>query len=863
MTRAATKLVAEWFATPGWTPAPFQRRAWRAYLRGQSGLIHAPTGTGKTHAAWMGPIIEALHERGHGQTRAEPGADGIRVLWLTPLRALATDTVRSLAEPLDALGLPWTVEKRTGDVSSSVKARQRKRLPTALVTTPESLSLLLSYADVRRQLASLRCVVVDEWHELMGSKRGIQTELCLAHLRSIAPTPGSLRTWGCSATLGNLDEAMAVLMGNASAGFVSNPSPTRTDRQRGGHHTAGRRGAPNDQALLITAPQRKRIEVATLIPDTIERLPWAGHLGTKLVEAVCDELDQPGSALMFTNTRSQCELWFEAITQARPGWLGQVAMHHGSIDRSTRDQVETLLRDGALRCVVCTSSLDLGVDFSPVDRVLQVGSPKGIGRLMQRAGRSGHQPGKPSRVIGVPTHAFELVEFAAAREAVKAGNVEPRVPLKMATDVLTQHLVTLAVGGGFEADVTLAEVRSTHAFAELTDAQWQWALDFVTRGGPCLQAYPRFNKVRIVEDPDGRRRYVADDRGIVRMHRMMIGTITADASMRVAYANGKTLGTVEENFIAHLKPGQRFLFAGKVLELVRVREMTATVRPSRKRTRGAVPRWQGGRSPLSTMLARGVRAKIDEARRGNFRGTEMRAARPVLELQSAWSILPAPDELLIETTDSRLGHHAFVFSFQGRLVHEGLSTLVAYRLSQTRPISVTATANDYGFELLSDQPVQLDAAAWRTLLSPENLTDDLTAALGASQLARRRFRAIAQVAGLVFPGYPGQPKTNRQLQASSELFYDVFSEFEPNHALLDQAKREVLDNELELTRMRSALVWLQTQAIRLLSPEHLTPLAFPLWAGRIRESHVTSEDWRARVEKMAAELEAKAAKEDR
>lgn len=800
--------VASWMSEQGWTSFAYQRATWEAYRAGRSGLVHAPTGVGKTYAAALGPMVEALED---------PDTPPGRMIWLTPLRALATDTTVNLQAAAAGLGLNWQIEKRTGDTSASRKAKQRKQLPHALVTTPESLSLLIGSPEAERLFQNVRAVICDEWHELLASKRGVQTELCLARLRHFAP---ELRIWGLSATLGNTDQAMRVLLGDRA-----------------------------EQGVLIRGEMAKQIDVVTLLPETMERFPWAGHIGIKLVDQVVTAVDEAATSLIFTNTRSQSEIWFQALLKARPDWLGAIALHHGSLERAVRDEVEELLRAGKLKCVVCTSSLDLGVDFSPVERVFQVGSPKGIARLMQRAGRSGHQPGARSVVIGVPTNAFELVEFAAARVAAGRGEIESREPLVRTLDVLAQHLVTVGLGGGFEEEAMLAEVRTTHAFAQMTDQEWAWVLDFVKRGGETLKAYPHFAKL---VPRDGR--LVVEDRQIARMHRMSIGTITADQAVVVRFKHGKKLGTIEESFITRLKPGQCFTFAGRLLQLVRYRNMTAEVAPA-KRKQATVPRWQGGRSPLSTQLAAAVREQLDGARLDRYEGAEMEAVRPILELQKRWSHLPAPGELLIESLSSRDGHHAFVFTMAGRLVHEGLGSLLAYRIAQLAPRSLTVTGNDYGIELLSPDPLELDETQWRKLLSTENLMLDLLACLNATGLARQRFRSIARVAGLVFQGYPGQGKSSRQLQASSDLFFDVFADFDPENLLLDQARREVLERELEASRLQAVLDHVAGQQLCLVRPTRMSPLAFPLWADRIREAHVTTEAWQDRVKRMMDQLE--------
>ncbi|MEW5925873.1 MAG: ligase-associated DNA damage response DEXH box helicase [Gemmatimonadota bacterium] len=808
-----------WFRSRGWEPFPFQREVWDAYLAGESGLIHAATGTGKTYAAWMGPLLEWVAEhpgpaRGPAK-KPRAASPPLRVLWITPLRALAADTEAALRAPLEALGLPWTLESRTGDTSAATRARQGRRLPTALVTTPESLSLLLSRPDARDLFRDLRAVVADEWHELMGSKRGVQTELALARLRRWRP---GLRTWGVSATLGNLDEARAALLGAGAAGRV------------------------------VRGMLPKRLTVDALIPPVIERFPWAGHLGTQMLPQVLAAIEEGESALVFTNTRSQTEIWYQAILAARPEWAGTIALHHGSLDRATRDWVEGGLRDGRLRCVVATSSLDLGVDFSPVDRVLQVGSPKGVARLLQRAGRSGHRPGAESRVTCVPSQVLELLEVAAARDAVEAGAIESRLPVERPLDLLAQHVVTVALGGGFRAEELLEEVRSTHAYAGLRDDEWSWVLDFVTRGGSALTAYPEYS--RVVET-DGL--YTVESPLVARRHRMAIGTIVSDASMAVKYLRGPRLGTVEESFVARLRPGDRFVFGGKPLEFVRVRDMVAWVRRASS-GKGAIPRWMGSRMPLSTELAAALRARLEEAHRGVLRGPEMEAIRPVLEIQARWSRIPDADELLVERVKTREGHHLFFFPFEGRLVHEGLAALFAFRISRLAPISFTLAANDYGFELLSPDPAPLDRALAAGLLRPEGLVEDVPASLNATEMARRQFREIARVAGLVFPGYPHDGKTAKQLQASSGLFYDVFARYDPENLLLRQAHREVLERQLERSRLGRTLERLAAARVVVTEPKRTPPLAFPLLVDRAREA-VSSESLADRVLRMQLALE--------
>jgi ATP-dependent Lhr-like helicase len=637
----------------------------------------------------------------------------------------------------------------------------------------------------------------------------------------------TLRVWGLSATLGHLDEARAVLLPNAPA------------------------------APLITADVHKEIVVETLIPATLERFPWAGHIGLKLLPEVLNLLRTADSTILFTNTRAQTEIWFQALVDHAHDLIGATALHHGSLERALRSEVEDRLRDGRLRVVVSTSSLDLGVDFSPVDQVIQVGSPKGIARLLQRAGRSGHRPGAASVIRCVPTHAFELVEFAAVKRALHGApgghpDVEARTPIAKPLDVLVQHLVTIALGGGFRSADLLAEVRTSWAYRDLTDAEWQWAIDFVTHGGAALGAYDQFTKVVEREGI-----FTVESREIARFHRMSIGSITSAASMKVAFLKGASLGTIEESFISRLRMGDRFIFAGRILELIMVRDMTAYVRKATS-ARGIVPRWAGGRMPLSTQLAAAVRAELDAARRGIYEGPEMEAVRPLLELQQRWSRLPEPGALLIERTHTRDGHHLFLFPLAGRLVHEGLAALLSYRIARSAPRTVNAFATDYGVELLSPAPFTADTAAWRQWLSTDMLIDDILACVNSSELARRQFRDIARIAGLIFSGYPGSGKSTRQLQASSGILFDVFSTYDPDNLLIDQARREVLHDQLEVARLRTLLEAIATQELCFVETKRLTPLAFPLWADSLRAQEVTTEKWEDRIKRMVVQLEADA-----
>ncbi len=829
------KALLGWFSSRGWKPFAFQREVWAAVRRGESGLLHATTGAGKTYAVWLAALQAFTHARA---AKSGPAALPLTVLWLTPMRALAADTVRALQAPLEALagahpGAPaWTLGARTGDTASGERSAQARRLPAVLVTTPESLSVLLSRADAREVLGTVRMVVVDEWHELLGNKRGVQVQLALARLKSWAP---GLVTWGMSATLGNLEEAMHTLLGRPGGTLVQGQVP-------------------------------KKLLIDSLLPASSERFPWGGHLGLTMLPQVIDEIAGSSTTLVFTNTRSQSEIWYQALLAAKPEWAGLIALHHGSLDRGVREWVELGLKNGELRAVVCTSSLDLGVDFLPVERVLQIGSPKGVARLLQRAGRSGHAPGRPSRLTLVPTHSIEMVEGAAARAAIAAGHIEARSSPEQPLDVLVQHLVTVALGGGFVPEELYAEVRATAAYARLSRETWDWCLSFVRQGGPSLAAYPDYR--RAVPDEAGVWR--VPDARLARRHRMNIGTIVSDASMTVQYLGGARIGSVEESFAARLKPGDCFLFGGRLLELVRIREMTAWVRRATSK-RHAVPRWNGGRMPLSTTLADAVVQQLALAGAGRYETPELQRVRPLLEIQQQWSALPTPGTLLAEVLKTREGWHLFLYPFAGRHVHLGLASLLAWRVAQHTPRTFSIAVNDYGFELLCAQEVDWpallpqvlqigplrQAQGHRNLQVPEDeegLLHEVLQSLNASELAQRRFREIARVSGLIFQGYPGEKRSNKQLQASSSLFWEVFRKYDPANKLLLQAEQELLAQELDIGRLRASLDRMNTQRLAVQILARPTPFAFPLMVERFREQ-LSNESVADRIARIVEQLE--------
>lgn len=807
-------IVHEWFRKKKWTSFPFQEEAWKAFLDGKHGLVNAPTGSGKTYALFIGAALDYIRKYGLSPRKKS----GLQLIWITPIRALSKDIRHAAEEFCRDVGLDWKIDIRTGDTSSAERQKQRRNMPQMLITTPESLHLLLATKDYPEIFQNLNGIVADEWHELMGSKRAVMLELALSRLKSIS----NPKIWAISATIGNMDEALDVLLG--------------TERKK-------------LKAIFIKADTIKPLEILSIIPEEIERFSWAGHLGTNLAHRVLPIIENSKTTLLFTNTRSQAELWYQKLLSLRPELAGVLAMHHGSVSRELRDWVEDALHTEKLKCVVCTSSLDLGVDFRPVETIIQVGSPKGVARFMQRAGRSGHRPGEKSRIYFLPTHSLQLIECAALRRAVENKDVESRVPYIRSFDVLVQYLITLAVSDGFHPAKIYKEIKKTYSFASIDEREWAWCLDYITRGGKSLYAYDEYKKVDILEDGT----FKVSDRRIAMKHRLSIGTIVSDTVLQVKFVKGGYLGSIEEWFISRLKPGDMFWFVGRPLELVRVKEMTVQVKMS-KQKKGTVPSWQGGRMPLSAQLSENLRYKIQEAASGESKDPELIAIQPIIELQRKRSAVPALNEFLIEKVQSKEGCHIFMYPFEGRFVHEGIAALMAYRISLLKSISFSIAFNDYGLELLSDQDIPIEDAIDNDFFSTEYLGDDIRAGINSNEMARRKFRDIAGIAGLVFKGYPGHYQKDKHLQSSSQLFFEVFKEYEPENLLYKQAYTEVMEFQVEEVRLRRALDRINSQKIVLTFPEKISPFAFPIMVDRFREKF-TSESIEDRVKKMTVALE--------
>jgi len=811
------QLGTDWFNQRDWEPLDFQVETWEAYLAGYHGILNAPTGSGKTYALLMPIVLQFINKHKDYRERTN---NGLQAIWIAPIRALTKEIESAATQLCLEMGLQWQVGVRTGDTTASQREKQLKQMPEILITTPESLHVLLARKKYVRMFKKLQSVVVDEWHELLGTKRAVQVELALSRYKGIRP---KLQVWGISATIGNLEEAMEVLLGS--------------DVEKGQHK-------------MVFADIKKEIEVTTLLPDEIEKYPWAGHMGLRMLPHILPIIKRSKTTLVFTNTRAMAEIWYQNLLKAEPDLAGQIALHHGSIDKNLRNWVETELHSERMKAVVCTSSLDLGVDFRPVESVVQVGSPKGVARFVQRAGRSGHQPGATSRIYFLPTNSLELIEASALRKAMQEGNLENRFPHIRSFDVLVQYMCTLAVSDGFFPEELYREVQSTFCYNSVSPEEWGWLLDFITTGGSSLQGYDEYRKVAIQDSG----LYQVTNRRVAQRHRMSIGTIVSEPIMHINFVSGKRLGSIEEYFISRLNPGDIFGYAGRSLELVRVSGMTAQVRVSKKRAT-KIPSWRGARMPLSSQLSAMLRFKINEALRGDSDEPELKTIYPLIAKQQELSHVPSESEFLIEKMQTEEGHHVFMYTFEGRLVNEGMASLVAYRISLLQPITVTIAMNDYGFELLSDQEIPIETAIDSDIFTADHLHDDILASINAAEMARRQFRDIANISGLIFKGFPGKWKKDRHLQSSSQLFFEVFNDYEPTNLLLRQAFEEVTEFQLEENRMREAMNRINEQEIILTYPEKFTPFSFPLFVDRLRESTMTSEKLEDRIRKMKLELE--------
>jgi len=811
-------IAESWFQEQQWKPFKFQKDTWKAFLQGKNGLLNAPTGSGKTYALWFPIVLNYIKKNPDYKTKHKKG---LKAIWITPLRALSQEIKQSAERVTSDLGTQMTVGIRSGDTTTKERVKQKKQMPDLLITTPESLQLLIATKGYDKIFKDCSAIVVDEWHEILGSKRGVQMELALSRIKTIS---SELRIWGISATIGNLEQARDVLLGPESKALKN--------------------------SVLIKANINKKITVKSIIPKKMETFPWRGHLGLHLLEDVIPIINNSKTTLLFTNTRSQCEIWFQKILEKHPEYAGEMAMHHGSINKETRVWVENAIRNEGLKAVVCTSSLDLGVDFAPVETVIQIGGPKGVARFLQRAGRSGHQPGKESIIHFLPTHSIELIEASALQKAVKQNTVEDRMPYLNSYDVLLQYLTTLAISNGFYPDEIYKEIKQTFCYQAISDDQWRWLLNFLVMGSQSLQSYDEYKKVEV--ESDGK--FTVTNRGVAMRHRFQIGTIVGDVNLAVKYQKGGYIGSIEEFFISKLNKGDVFTFAGRNLEFIRIKEMTVQVKNSTKKT-NKISSWMGSRLTLSAQMSELLRNELYSSSEPlENQSAEIRALAPLFVRQRRESIVPKPSEFLIETFKTRDGYHHLFYPFEGRFVHEAMGSLLGYRISLLSPITFSLAFNDYGFELLSDQLIDIQQVLDNDLFTIDFMLDDLQKSLNATEMARRRFRDVAIISGMVFTGYPKKGIKMKHLQSSSQLLFDVFRDYEPDNLLFQQAFTETFEHQLEEGRLRLSLERIATQDMVWKQCEKATPFSFPLITDRMSREKLSSEKLADRIKKMAALL---------
>ncbi len=845
------RIITNWLHQKSLTPFAFQQETWQHIIDYKSGLVNAPTGCGKTFSVFLGALIQFINQ--HPADYQQKTKNGLQLIWITPLRALAKDIGRAMEEVIAELGMQWKIGIRNGDTSTTERSKQKKQMPEVLIITPESLHLLLAQKGYADYFRTLQMIAVDEWHELMGSKRGVQVELALSRIvNSQKPIVGSneslatdsklkttdrrLSIWGISATIGNLEEAKEVLL---SSLIDSNKKSNSLKSEAG---------------VIVKANMKKQIEVESILPDEIEKYPWAGHLGIKLIDKIIPIIEQSTTTLIFINTRGMSERWYQELLNHAPQFAGAIALHHGSIEQELRLWVEDALHTAKLKAVVCTASLDLGVDFRPVETVIQVGSPKGVSRFLQRAGRSGHSPNAVSKIFFLPTHSLELVEAAALKSAIDENLIESKEPLLLCFDVLIQYLNTLAISDGFLPNEIFKEIKNTFCFSEITKDEWNEVLQFLVEGGKALHQYDDYKKIEIINGV-----YKITSRRIAMRHRLNIGTIVSDAMLKVKMVSGGYVGVIEEYFIAKLEPGDSFTLAGRNLELVQIKEMTAFVRKSTAK-KTLVPSWNGGRMSLTANLGRKLRETFNEVSEPDRLiyltndNPELFHLKPLFELQQQLSYIPKDNELLIEHHESKDGYHLVVYPFEGRLIHEAMSSILAYRISKIAPITFSIAMNDYGFELLSDQPIPVDDTNAVDLFTTNDLTNDIYRSVNSTEMARRKFRDIAVIGGLIVQSSPGEQKKPRHLQASASLLFNVFTEYDSKNVLLRQAYQEVFTQQMEEVRLRDAFNRINQSKIIIRFPQRFTPLSFPIIADGLNRNNLSSEKLEDRIIRMQAQL---------
>ncbi len=792
--------IDDWFAGRGWHPYAHQLAMVSAARDGAHALLIAPTGGGKTLAGFLPSLI----------TLAETPAEGLHTLYVSPLKALTVDVHRNVEIPIAEMGLDIRAETRTGDTPQSKRDRQRRLPPNLLLTTPESLSLLLSYPDSADLFDALHTVVVDELHALIGTKRGDLLALGLARLASLAP---QCRRVGLSATVAWPDALRAWLSPNARAEDV----PV----------IRGADGAEPDVSILIGG----------------DRLPWSGHMALYALEEIYATIRQAGTTIVFVNTRATAEIVFQGLWRLNDDNL-PIALHHGSLDVEQRRKVEAAMARGDLRAVVATSSLDLGVDWAAVDLVMQIGAPKGASRLIQRVGRAGHRIDRPSRAVLVPGNRFEVLECKAALDAVYAGSLDGDPPQPGGFDVLAQHLLGMSCARPFEDDAMFAEVRRAAPYAELSRIDFDDTLGFVENGGYALGGYERYRRLK----RDGNLYRIASPRA-ARACRMNVGTIVEAVMLKVRMRRGRALGEIEESFIQGLVAGDTFVFAGRLLQFVALRETTAIVEPAMSTQEPRVPAYAGGRFSLTTHLAERVRGMLSDDRSWSELPTPV---SQWLTEQQRRSLLPEPESLLIETFPRNDKFHLVAYCFGGRNVHQTLGMLLTRRMERAGQAPLGFVATEYALGVWSARP----ATGLDSLFEEDMLGDDLEEWMEESSMLRRTFRNVAIIAGLIERGYPSERKSRRQVTVSSDLIYDVLRRHEPNHILLRATRADAARGLTDIRRLAAMLARVKGRIVHR-ALDRVSPLAVPILL-QIGREQVYGAAFDMLVEEAGEELAAEA-----
>jgi ATP-dependent Lhr-like helicase len=779
--------IGAWFAAKGWVPRRHQKEMLAAARAGRSALLVAPTGAGKTLAGFLPSIAELI----------ERPADGLHTLYVSPLKALAVDVQRNLLTPIGEMALPIRVETRTGDTPSDRKARQRVRPPQILLTTPESLSLMLSHEDSPRLFGDLRTLVVDEIHAFATGKRGDLLSLAMARLQALAP---AMRRVGLSATVSDPEAYRGWLAPHGDIETVD---------------------------LVIGDPGAKA-EISIMLPEDA-RIPWSGHSGRWAADRVMAEIARHKTTLIFCNTRSLAELIFQDLWTVNEEHL-PIGVHHGSLSVEARRKVEAAVADGRLRALVCTASLDLGVDWGDVDLVIQMGAPKGSSRLLQRIGRANHRLDEPSEATLVPGNRFEYLEARAALDAIEQGELDPEIFRPGALDVLAQHVMAAACAAPFHEAEMLEEVRSAAPYAGLSEALFGQVLSYIESGGYALKAYDRFR--RLTRDPHGRWR-VSHPR-FVQQHRMNAGIIVDAPLLDVRFRRGRKLGTVEEYFASTLSPGDTFFFAGLVLEVERIEGTDLFVRATSKSAR--IPTYVGARMAMSTNLADRVRAFLhDRSQWPRFPDD----VREWLEVQDYRSVLPRPDQLLVETFPHEHRHYMVAYSFEGWNAHQSLGMLITRRMESAGMKPLGFVSNDYALACYGLEPIEDPAA----LFSADILENEFVEWVQGSNLLKRAFREVAVIGGLVERHHPGKRKSGRQVTFSTDLIYDVLRRYEPDHLLLRAAWNDAREKMTDVGRLARLLDRAQSTMVHV-ALDRVSPMAVPVLVIVGREATATghSED---------------------